>query len=130
MLIEHNNERIKKVLEAVNEDGEKVKFYNARTNKEETHYIVSTILDLKKNKNVNLKDIVVLYRANYLTRELETTLSSYRIKYKVIGGQKFFQRKEIKDVLAYFRLLINDLDDTAFDRVINVPKRGIWPTTL
>lgn len=130
MLIEHNNERIKKVLEAVNEDGEKVKFYNARTNKEETHYIVSTILDLKKNKNVNLKDIVVLYRANYLTRELETTLSSYRIKYKVFGGQKFFQRKEIKDVLAYFRLLINDLDDTAFDRVINVPKRGMGPTTL
>ena len=83
-----------------------------------------------KNKNVNLKDIVVLYRANYLTRELETTLSSYRIKYKVFGGQKFFQRKEIKDVLAYFRLLINDLDDTAFDRVINVPKRGMGPTTL
>lgn len=129
-LIVNNLERVKKDLIPTNTSGEKVNFLNARTLKEETHHIVFTILDLHKNKGIDYKDIAVLYRANYLTRELESTLSSYRIPYKVYGGQKFFQRKEIKDIISYFRLIVNDLDDTAFDRIINVPKRGIGPGTI
>lgn len=129
-LIEHNQERVKKDLISVNEGGDNVDFFNARTLKEETHHIVSTIQELHKNKKVKYRDIAVLYRSNYLTRELESTLSSYRIPYKVYGGQKFFQRKEIKDIIAYFRLIVNDLDDTSFDRIINVPRRGIGPGTL
>ena len=128
-LIINNTERVKKDLFAVNGDGDKVNFFNARTLREETTNIVTTILDLHKNKGVKYKDIAVLYRANYLTRELESTLSSYRVPYKVYGGQKFFQRKEIKDIISYFRLIVNDLDDTAFDRIINVPRRGIGPGT-
>ena len=129
-LIVNNKERVKKDLIPVNDSGDMVDFFNARTAKEETHHIVSTILELHKFKNVKYKDIVVLYRANYLTRELESTLSSYRVPYKVYGGMKFFQRREIKDLLAYFRLIVNDLDDTAFDRIINVPRRGIGPLTI
>lgn len=129
-LIGHNLERVKKDLFAVNGSGDKVNFFNARTLKEETHHIVSNILDLHKNKGVNYKDIAVLYRSNYLTRELESMLASYRVPYKVFGGMKFYQRKEIKDLIAYFRLIVNDLDDTAFDRIINVPRRGIGPGTM
>ena len=129
-LISNNTERLKKDLLAVNEEGERVSFHNARTLKEETTNIVTTILDLHKNKKVNYKDIAVLYRSNYLTRELESTLASYRVPYKVYGGMKFYQRKEIKDIIAYFRLIVNDLDDTAFDRIINVPRRGIGPLTI
>lgn len=129
-LIINNTERVKKDLFAINQDGDKVSFNNARTAKEETINVVTTILDLHKNKGIKYKDIAILYRSNYLTRELESALLSYRVPYKVYGGQKFFQRKEIKDIIAYFRLIINDLDDTAFERIINVPRRGIGPSTL
>lgn len=129
-LIVNNQERVKKDLVCVNQEGDRVSFFNARTMREEAHHIISTIVELHKKENVKYKDIAILYRSNYLTRELESTLSSYRVPYKIYGGQKFFQRKEIKDVISYFRLIVNDLDDTAFDRIINVPKRGIGPTTL
>ena len=129
-LIANNQERVRKNLISVNEQGDSVNFFNARTVKEEAHHIVSTICELHKMKGVKYKDIAILYRANYLTRELESMLLSYRIKYKVFGGQKFFQRKEIKDVIAYFRLIVNDLDDTAFDRIVNVPKRGMGAVAL
>lgn len=129
-LIVHNKERVKKDLISVNDEGEKVSFFNARTLKEETHHIVSSILGLHKNSGVRYRDIAVLYRSNYLTRELESTLLSYRIPYRVYGGQKFFQRKEIKDIVAYFKLILNDYDDTSFDRIINVPRRGIGSGTL
>ncbi len=129
-LIVHNSERVKKDLVSVNGEGEKVSFFNARTLKEETHHIVSSIVGLHRNSGVRYRDIAVLYRSNYLTRELESTLLSYRVPYRVYGGQKFFQRKEIKDIVAYFRLILNDYDDTSFDRIVNVPRRGIGPGTL
>ena len=129
-LIVNNQERVKKELVCVNQEGDKVNFFNARTMREEAHHIISTIVELHKNEKVKYKDIAILYRSNYLTRELESTLSSYRVPYRVYGGQKFFQRREIKDIISYFRLIVNDADDTAFDRIINVPKRGIGPTTL
>ena len=129
-LIVHNNERLKKDLIPVNGDGEAITFMNARTTQEEAVSLVNTIMDLHKNKGVKYKDIAVLYRANYLSRTLESVLLNYRIPYKIYGGMKFFQRKEIKDIIAYFRLVVNDFDDTAFERIINVPKRGIGPGTL
>ena len=129
-LIVHNNDRLKKDLIPTNDDGDSVTFLNARTAQEEAVNLVNTIMSLHKEKNVKYNDIAVLYRANYLSRTLETVLLNYRIPYKVFGGMKFFQRKEIKDIVAYFRLVVNDFDDTAFERIINVPKRGIGPGTL
>ncbi|MGN1295300.1 MAG: ATP-dependent helicase [Bacilli bacterium] len=128
-LIKNNVEREEKDLFSVNEDGEDITFRNCRTVKEEADFVISTIADLHKNLKVEYKDIAILYRANYLTYELERTLGTYRIPYKIFGGMKFYQRKEIKDVVSFFRLIINDADDTAFERVINIPKRGIGDVT-
>ena len=87
-------------------------------------------MELHNKKSVRYENIAILYRANYLSREIESQLSMYRIPYKVFGGMKFYQRKEIKDLVAYFKLIVNPSDDTAFERIINVPKRGIGPTSL
>ena len=124
-LIKNNKEREEKDLFSNNEEGEEITFKNCRTVKEEADYVISTIVDLHKRKNIEYKDIAILYRSNYLTSELEKTLGLYRIPYKIFGGLKFYQRKEIKDVVSFFRLIVNDADDTAFERVINIPRRGI-----
>ena len=129
-LIEFNKERVKKDLFSYQDEGHPVNFYNARTVKEEAFKVVSNIMELHTKKNVDYSNIAVLYRANYLSREVESQLSMYRIPYKVFGGMKFYQRKEIKDIVAYFKLIVNPSDDTAFDRIVNVPKRGIGPTSL
>lgn len=129
-LIEFNKERVKKDLFSYQDEGQPVNFYNARTVKEEAFKVVSNIMELHTKKNVDYSNIAVLYRANYLSREVESQLSMYRIPYKVFGGMKFYQRKEIKDIVAYFKLIVNPSDDTAFERIVNVPKRGIGPTSL
>lgn len=129
-LIEFNKERVKKDLFSYQDEGHPVNFYNARTVKEEAFKVVSNIMELHTKKNVKYSDIAVLYRANYLSREVESQLSMYRIPYKVFGGMKFYQRKEIKDIVAYLKLIVNPSDDTAFERIVNVPKRGIGPTSL
>ena len=129
-LIEFNKERVKKDLFSYQDEGQPVNFYNARTVKEEAFKVVSNIMELHTKKNVDYSNIAVLYRANYLSREVESQLSMYRIPYKVFGGMKFYQRKEIKDIVAYLKLIVNPSDDTAFERIVNVPKRGIGPTSL
>ena len=129
-LISHNEERIKKDLFPINPEGDKISFYNARTAVEEASFIASTINDLVKDKNYKYSTFAVLYRSNYLTRELETQLNLHQVPYKLFGGQKFYQRREIKDVLSYMYLLINPLDDQSLERIINVPKRNIGPTTV
>ncbi|MDD6301907.1 MAG: 3'-5' exonuclease [Bacillales bacterium] len=129
-LIKNNKERVKKDLIPFNGQGEKVEFFNARTTKEEAIKLVTTILDLHKKQNVDYKDIAVLYRANYLSREIETALGMYRVPYRVFGGTKFYQRREIKDLIAYFRLLVNPYDDVSFERIINVPKRSIGQVSI
>ncbi len=128
-LIANNADRMKKDLFSTQNDGEKVEFTNARTSKEEASYIVNTILDLHR-KGIKYRNIAVLYRANYLTRELETQLSVYNVPFKLFGGTKFFQRREIKDVLAYINLLINPDSDLSLERIINVPKRNIGSQSL
>ncbi|MBE6143431.1 MAG: ATP-dependent DNA helicase [Erysipelotrichaceae bacterium] len=129
-LIDFNKERVKKDLFSYQDEGQPVNFYNARTVKEEAFKVVSNIMELHTKKNVDYSNIAVLYRANYLSREVESQLSMYRIPYKVFGGMKFYQRKEIKDIVAYLKLIVNPSDDTAFERIVNVPKRGIGPTSL
>ncbi len=126
-LIDFNKERVKKELYTREGEGEAVQVFNARTQKEEALNTVTSILDLHKKMGIAYRDIAILYRANYLTRELETSLGQFRVPYRVFGGMKFYQRKEIKDIIAYFRLIVNASDDTSFERIVNVPGRGIGP---
>ena len=126
-LIACNKERVQKALYSLGDEGTPIRVFNARTQREESTHVVTSIIDLHKQKKVNYKDIAVLYRANYLTRDLETVLGMYRIPYRIFGGMKFYQRREIKDIISYFRLIVNPADDTAFLRIINVPKKNIGP---
>lgn len=90
-------------------------------------------LEIKKLHDVShykYNDIVVLYRSNYITMEFEAAFTSRNIPYRIYGGQKFYQRREIKDILAYFHLIVNKKDDVSFERIMNVPRRGIGDTTL
>ena len=128
-LIVNNTERDPKNLRAINDAGEQVSYHLGRTIGEETSYIASTIKE-KAGYNRDYRKFAVLYRSNYLTRELESQLNLHRIPYKIFGGQKFYQRREIKDVIAYLNLVVNELDDVSLERIINVPKRNIGPTSI
>ena len=128
-LISNNKDRMKKDLYSLQPNGEKVEFVNSRTAKEEANYIATKILEMHR-EGLKYQNIAVLYRANYLTRELETQLAVYGIPYKVYGGMKFYQRREIKDILAYVNLLINPDSDLSLVRIINVPRRMVGEQTL
>jgi DNA helicase-2/ATP-dependent DNA helicase PcrA len=101
--------------------------YNADTQEAETNFVANEIIKL--HKNYSYKDIAVLYRANHLSRSIEMNLINHNIPYVVYGGTKFYQRKEIKDILAYLKILVND-DELSYKRIINVPKRNIGNTTV
>ncbi len=128
-LIGNNIERLKKELFTAAGEGDKVSFFNARSSKDEGTRVVERIIDLHKS-NVPYKNMAILYRNNASSGIVEPVLANYRIPYKIFGGLKFYQRAEIKDVVSYFKLIVNPYDDTAFTRVINVPKRNIGPTAL
>lgn len=129
-LIVNNKERIEKDLFAINSLGDKITFFNARSVGEEASFVVNAIKELVREGNKNYNQFAILYRSNYLTRELEAHLNLHQVPYKLFGGQKFYQRREIKDVLSYLYLIINPLDDNALERIINVPKRNIGPTSV
>lgn len=124
-LISYNKERVKKDLYTRNEDGERVHLIVQDSPIEEARSVAIKIKELRDSGRYDYKDMAIIYRSNYLTLDFEHALMSLRIPYRVYGGLRFYQRKEIKDVLAYFRLLANPKDDIALLRVINVPKRGI-----
>ena len=129
-LIDKNKLRIKKDLFTENADGEEVCTHNAFRADDEANWVVGEILKLKNaNPDFNFKDVAILYRANYLTLPFEKALMNKRIPYIIYGGIRFYQRREIKDVLAFFSLLVNKNDDIAFSRIINIPKRGIGDLT-
>ncbi len=128
-LIANNKDRLKKDLISMQSDGDSISVFSTEKAEYEASYVVNTIKDLYTNK-IPYKNIAILYRANYLSRELETQLNLKGIPYRVYGGMKFFQRKEIKDLIAYFTLLINPDADNCFERIINVPKRNIGEVTL
>lgn len=129
-LIAHNKKRVPKDLYTLENDGDEVIVENSFSRETEAKYVIDTIENLVHTKNVNYKDIAILYRAAYLTLPFEHEMMRRRIPYQVYGGVKFFQRKEVKDVLAYFRLIYNSKDDLSFERIVNVPRRGIGDHTI
>lgn len=129
-LIKHNKGRIEKNLFTENENGTPVVYNDFYDQYTETRYVINTIQNLVSKGDFVYKDIVIMYRANYLTLPFEKLLVQNQIPYQIYGGQKFYQRKEVKDILAFLRLLINDRDNVSFERVINIPKRGIGDASI
>lgn len=128
-LISFNKERVKKDLYTKENPGEKVVVKNNGSGSTEADYVSREINRLVSNEGYSLRDICILYRSNYLTLDFERSLMAHQIQYKIYGGQKFYQRREIKDVLAYFHLIVNTKDDISFKRIANVPRRGIGEQT-
>lgn len=128
-VISNNSNRKPKKLWTENFEGNKIQYYNADNEQAEAAFVVGKILELKK-ENKSLKDIAVLYRTNAQSRVMEEYLLKSNLSYTIVGGVKFYDRKEIKDILAYLRLISNPHDDISLRRIINVPKRGIGSTSL
>lgn len=124
-VIDNNLERRKKTLWTDNEDGHKLKYYQAQDDKEEARYVAMRIMEKVRDGDEAYKDMAVLYRTNAQSRVMEDAFRQARIPYKIIGGLKFYDRKEIKDVMAYLRFIQNPVDMIALGRVINVPGRHI-----
>jgi len=129
-IIENNQKRLKKNVWTNNESGEKISVNKLLTDGEEGRFVASSIFENKMQQQMQNRDFAILYRTNAQSRSFEDALRKKNIPYRVYGGLSFYQRKEIKDVLAYLRLLINNDDEQAFKRIINFPARGIGLTTL
>lgn len=129
-LIAHNRGRIPKTVFSHNQVGERIKLLEANSDIEEANMVALRIAKAVRSGQVAYKDVAVLYRINAQSRVLEEALRNHAIPYVIYGGLSFYQRKEIKDVLAYMRLLVNLSDEEAFKRCINYPARGIGETTL
>ena len=125
-IIENNEERVDKVLYSQKGDGEKISLYEAQDEADEANYIVKSIRDTSDNYN----QFSILYRTNAQSRALEEALIAAGIPYRIYGGLKFYDRKEIKDAIAYLKLIYNPDDSQSLRRIINVPKRAIGETTL
>ena len=128
-VIAHNEGRKDKTLWTEHDAGEKISVYCAQDEREEAAWIVRQIQNLK-NCGIGLGEMAVLYRTNAQSRIPEEVLMQAGIPYRVFGGQKFYERKEIKDILAYLRVIANPADDISLARIINVPKRSIGDTTV
>ncbi|GEM02749.1 DNA helicase-2 / ATP-dependent DNA helicase PcrA [Halolactibacillus halophilus] len=129
-VIERNKNRIKKNLWTDNHEGEKIIYHEAETERYEAFYVADKISEAVRTGRFNYRDFAVLYRTNAQSRAIEETLVKANIPYQMVGGTKFYDRKEIKDILAYLRLISNPDDDVSFSRIVNEPKRGIGKTTL
>lgn len=129
-VIENNSSRLGKKLWTEGNTGQPITLYSAFNEYDEAHFVVSTIREWVQDPTHHYSDIAVLYRSNAQSRVLEEQLVQSQIAYRIYGGLKFFERAEIKDALAYLRLIANRHDDAAFERVVNLPTRGIGNTTL
>lgn len=129
-VIANNKDQFKKNIFTHNEEGEKIKVVKANTDNEEGQKIAASIYETHFTQQARFKDFAVLYRTNAQSRSFEEALRKLNVPYRIYGGISFYQRKEIKDLLAYFRLAINPNDDESLKRVINYPARGIGQTTL
>ena len=129
-IIEKNTEQIRKVIFSKNEKGDKVKIFSAYSDAEEGYIVVNDMITSVTDFNKNRSKFAVLYRTNAQSRIFEEALRRKNIPYKIYGGLSFYQRKEIKDILAYFRVVINPNDGEALKRIINYPARGIGKTTI
>lgn len=129
-VIDKNKTKLDKIVWTSNEDGPKIKVHRSVTDGEEGRYVASTIFEQKMHNQLPNNHFAVLYRTNAQSRAIEDALRKKDIPYRIYGGLSFYQRKEIKDVLAYLRLVINPKDEEALVRVINYPSRGIGDTTV
>lgn len=129
-IIAHNKEQIFKKVWTENEQGEKIKLLKANSDNEEGQLIANTIFELKMNLHIPHDAFAVLYRTNAQSRAIEEGLRKSGIPYRIYGGMSFYKRKEIKDLLGYFRLVVNQNDEDALKRIINYPARGIGESTL
>ena len=129
-IIAKNRDQIQKVVFSKNEDGEKIRIIRTLSDNEEGFIVAGSIVDEKNICRLKFNDFAILYRTNAQSRIFEESLRKKNIPYKIYGAISFYQRKEIKDLLGYYRLIINNKDDEAIKRVINYPARGIGQTTL
>ncbi len=128
-VIANNRNQLKKDIWTENTGGEKIRLLRALSDNEEGSQVAQAIFEDKMNLHFKNKDIAILYRTNAQSRSLEEALRKLNIPYRIFGGLSFYKRKEIKDLLAYFRLTINPYDEEALDRIYNYPTRGIGKTT-
>lgn len=129
-VIKNNGRRKDKVLWTSNQEGVPAQYYQAETENDEALYVARTISQLMNTCNYKFSDFAVLMRINALSRAYEQEFAKYNVPFKVFGGFKFFERKEIKDLLAYLRVINNPFDSEAVTRIVNVPKRGIGAKTV
>lgn len=129
-VIEKNKKRLEKVVWTSNIQGEKIKVNRLLNDAEEGRYVASTIFELQMQNQLDYDQFAILYRTNAQSRAMEDALRKKDMPYRIYGGLSFYQRKEIKDTLAYLRLIVNPKDEESLKRIINYPTRGIGQTTL
>ncbi|MCK9270682.1 MAG: UvrD-helicase domain-containing protein [Bacteroidales bacterium] len=129
-VIAYNKEQIFKKIWTQNEEGVKLKLLRTSSDTEEGQLVAQNVFEIKMNNQLPNSEFAVLYRTNAQSRSIEEALRKLNIPYRIYGGLSFYKRKEIKDLLAYFRVVVNAADDEAIKRIINYPARGIGATTL
>nr|WP_077324610.1 DNA helicase PcrA [Virgibacillus siamensis] len=129
-VIQNNTGRKPKSLWTENDQGKNIHYFQGATEQEEALFITDKIQGLTSEEGFSPNDIAILYRTNAQSRAVESTLTKSFIPYQMVGGQKFYERKEIKDLTSYLRLITNPDDDLSFERVVNEPKRGIGKTSV
>ncbi|MFQ6983300.1 MAG: DNA helicase PcrA [Enterococcus faecium] len=129
-VIENNSNRKPKNLWTENKEGNKITYYRADNERDETRFIVDRMQEEIRSNHRNYGDFAILYRTNAQSRVMEETLLKANIPYKMVGGHKFYDRKEIKDILAYLNVLANPQDSISFERIVNSLKRGIGPGSI
>ena len=129
-IIAKNKAQLKKDVWTQNDLGEPIEIIKAASDNEEGRIVANTIFEERNNKHLDNSDFAVLYRTNSQSRAIEEALRKMNINYKIVGGLSFYQRKEIKDLMAYMRFVVNQDDEEAFKRIINYPKRGIGDTSV
>lgn len=129
-VIENNSNRKPKNLWTENREGNKITYYRADNERDETRFIVDRMQEEIRENQRDYGDFAILYRTNAQSRVMEETLLKANIPYKMVGGHKFYDRKEIKDILAYLNVIANPQDSISFERIVNSPKRGIGPGSI
>jgi DNA helicase-2/ATP-dependent DNA helicase PcrA len=129
-IIDKNKAQLKKVVWTSNPEGDLIELIKASSDNEEGKIVATTIFEEKNNKKLQNSDFAILYRTNSQSRSMEEALRKLNLTYKIVGGLSFYQRKEIKDLMAYMRFAVNPMDEEAFKRIINYPKRGIGNTSV
>ncbi len=129
-VIAHNKDQIPKSVWTDNDAGNRIQINRHYTDNEEGRFVATRIFDMHHQMQVDFKNFAILYRTNAQSRAFEESLRKLNLPYRIYGGTSFYQRKEIKDLIAYFRLVANPRDDEAFKRIVNYPARGIGKTTM